>query len=130
MCEITEKLNTFSEQFIGYKMVVRFNNKLYSPYTGIQYKVGPVPVLTTKPKKYKVYFSSINFNDIHAEKRLTAVFINKEDALESLERNRSFMDKNDKLELIKMTIGGNLYTGYFGSDEVILGDRILKIEKI
>lgn len=55
MCKIIDKIDL--KTFTGYKVALKINDKLYSPATMVEYKVGEVP----KPKVDRVDLPTSDF---------------------------------------------------------------------
>lgn len=141
MCKIKEKSEL--KEVNGYKVVITDKHgHHYSPYTGIRYKVGPVPELK-RIGKYAVWEGSgqylmkgSEYNDMQSSYRLSGIFEKCNNAIlpillrvyDDSRHNSIFKDNGCKLNIVKMKISGNLYRGEFCGNAIILGDTITEIK--
>jgi len=121
----------------GYKLAYEINDSFYSPYTGVQYRVGKVHA-TNKVLKEANSISTgrflSEFDDYEPQMTgKTAVFLKKEDAKKEL----LILNDTSKYSIIvinvvmlKMKISGNLLDAKFKEARTIAGDSIESIEKI
>lgn len=145
MCNITNSY-TESKTFTGYKIVVRVGKRMYSPFTGIEYKKGEIPhsnisyniiddsVKTIK--KWALLMESISYKSGYSKK--TSVIETHDDVswlFRELHCKPAIMKLHPSpLEIVKMTISGDLHysrgcwagNGY----KAITGNHIDKIEII
>jgi hypothetical protein len=125
MCKLTET-SYDQKTFTGYKLViVDVDGKFYSPSTGIQYKEGPIPVIS-EVQRDDITLPFVNpfeypfiFNEKYTG--FTSVFANKDDA----ERVRLALGY-DSIKTIEMTLSGNLTYSHF-EGPCIAGKFINKI---
>lgn len=141
MCEINEK--TKLKNFTGYKLVITDKHgHHYSPYTGVRYQPGPVPELK-KIGKYAVWQGADQYirkdgeyNYVQSDHRLSGVFERCDNAVSSVLRrvyfdanqSSNFINDECKINIVKMTISGDLYKGEFCDNAIILGNFILKVK--
>jgi hypothetical protein len=138
MCEIIKQLS--KKTSIGYKVVLRKNGKLYSPYTGLEYVIGKVPEL--KHNDYKnASFEDANeifggysyFNSLQSKEKLTAVFvsINGAKKLKMLINYSSrHFPKDGYFDIVKMKLSGSIFKGTYEGYDIELGNEILTIKDI
>jgi hypothetical protein len=137
MCILIDRFEE-EEEFTGWKVAVlnKKTGKLYSPATGMLYKIGPVKMIKVS-KAMTTYFNH-NFNTRDLTKSdhcrfirkeyfgKTSVFVEKEDALKLLSGLNNWHNKcseNYCFVLIKMTLSGKLWNaviGRYGYGEMIL----------
>jgi hypothetical protein len=134
MCENINKIEQSTA--IGYKIVITSPNGLhYSPFTGIQYKVGPVPKYNRKYGAYKHKANDdIRWSDKQFDLRLTGVFETYNDAKNLDHAVVALCDvpKWFKRNMIRMQLSGNIHTGTVcgGSVEIMLGNHIDAMEVV
>jgi hypothetical protein len=135
MCEVYDKLN--SESYKGYKVVLTdTNGNHFSPYTGIQYKIGQVPKFNSIGNlsvqlcvAHAILNKEGSWNRLQESERLTAVFKNIEDAVDCLDKISEITFGSAKRNILQMVLGGDLYQGSFLSEyDVILGNVIESME--
>jgi hypothetical protein len=146
MCKIYKRY-TNSKTFTGYKVVVRVGKRIYSPFTGIEYKKGNIPHVNIKcvitddngpitERKWALLMDSVLYRPDYDNK--TSVIIRRKDA-EWLLRQFCYKPWIMKLspcplEIVEMTISGDLHNsdGCWGGGfyNAITGSNIVKIKKI
>jgi hypothetical protein len=136
MCNIIAK--SLKQNIIGYKVALKINNKFYSPVTGIEYKIGNVEIPTKYGEnniKDDLYMNDVlNPNDFAHDPAYagkTAIFEVEQDGLYKLDewKGRLSQKLSNKLQLIRMALSGDLYTGDYGLSSVYLGTAIDSIEE-
>jgi|WetSurMetagenome_2_1015567.scaffolds.fasta_scaffold154645_5 hypothetical protein len=138
MCKLTTPY-TKSDTFTGYKLVLKINNKLYSPATGIEYKIGKVP----KPRKAieetkDPYFADVlDKNDccyIAKYKGFTSLFCNEMDCHTFTNAMKGRNKASEYFTIVKMTITNTLFNGNYdntiNNTQIIAGKEILAIEEL
>jgi len=130
MCKITTPYKK-SKNFTGFKSVVVKNKKLYSPVTGIEYKVGAVPEIDAIGKYAEpIYLNVLEKNSDLYEPKMkekTGVF---QDII------KTEIYRSNSTKVAKMTISGDLYNGIIQNiagtttAKVIVGNHIDEIELI
>lgn len=145
MCYNIESNNLKS--VTGYKFVITdTHGHHYSPFTGIRYKVGPVPTVDNKHKyKYRIYgsnsfgvpitsYHSWNYNYTQFKYKLTAVIKTQQEALckcnKFIDNYYKIIGDRYKFNIIKMTLSGDIYDGLFDSTKVYLGNHIDSISVV
>ncbi len=128
MCKLTKKSKRKS--FTGYKSVVKVGKKFYSPVTGMEYKVGPVPKIRRIGKH--VLPDYVNVLDPGAA-AYNPKMVGKTGVFENPALPRELFRTNT---LVKMTITGDLYEGYVETGggmnlgDLIAGTHIAKIKEV
>ena len=135
-----KKLKIKLTSYTGYKYVIVINGKYYSPTTGIKYKVGKVPVLTSNMKLEIHGGNSINQYLSPTSKYNSKNYNGNTSVFKSLKKCE---DECKGKDIIKMTISGNLkkakHSLTLGNikdihksriSNVIIGNHIDKIELI
>lgn len=130
MCQLTIPYKK-AKIFTGYKMVLKRNNRYYSPYTGLVYYPRKIPIM----KKYRTntidgFLSKGVLNEVGRfyEKKMegkTGVFITKSAA----ENFREQTDDTDCV-LLKITIKGGLIRGIFANSSIIAGEYIESVKEL
>ena len=141
MCKIDIDSKVEEVEFTGYKVVIKKGNHYYSPATGIEYTLGSVKVPKKKGKNITSYFINVLDRKMSCYNPLmtgrTAVFKNYNAAyfllqqipnLQDAVTKYNFYDKK-KLEIVKMTIRGNLKKGSYLESSVVVGTEIRSIKK-
>lgn len=96
----------------GYKWVIKRNNKYYSPATGLEYKIGAVPMLedmlSQKVIGYEKYCNYAEGNMFHSPNYdgHTAIFKTYKCAYKHI----NYSTKYNNILLVKMTISKNIKT--------------------
>ena len=130
MCKITGKYNR--KTYTGYKSVVKIGKKLYSPVTGMEYKVGPVPKIRTIGQYARPqYINVLDKNMLAYDSRMvgkTGVF-----------KERARAEYHYGISggaTIEMTISGDLHQGFISNmvgrslGDLIVGNHIDKIVEL
>ena len=129
MCLFKEKYDE-SDTFTGYKVATKINGKYYSPYTGVEYKVGPVtPVIIGDKRLPNAVFPIIYLQPNKDMYGYTAVFMASDDDHYLMEPDDEDPDIENRV-MLKMTISDTLYNGTVNIRKVILGKYIKSIEEI
>jgi ribosomal protein L10 len=140
MCELRTDF-TKDIQYTGYKVVVKQNEKYFSPATGVEY----IESVNVPRPKYQKRLAMVFSNNILSKTGgrfkenffgKTAVFVYSTDAWDL----KDGIDKNQKsysepilpieTAVVKMTLSKNLMEGYYGDAEIIAGEFIEKIEEL
>ena len=129
MCDIVKRCG--KKQATGYKVAVQVGNRFYSIHSGIQYKVGPIPVMNKielyEKKEKSIYaVKGISWESLMVGR--TGVLINKPCAdvlCKTLKGKDSF-----KFVILEMTITGNMYYAQMGVWNTIIGKEIVSIKKV
>jgi len=136
MCKILDKYKE-SKTFTGYKIVARVGKRIYSPFTGIEYKKGKIPFIEMPQftrNKWAKLSGNLAYRDNYAKRTSVIVDINTAAMLKT-EFSYAF---DDELEIVKMTLSKDLHRskGYWGDVstdidyEAITGSYIDKIETL
>jgi hypothetical protein len=138
MCTIGKKSKR--KTFTGYKVVVTDHlGNHYSPYTGIMYCKGEVPILENIGQNAVKFLTGRRllaemkpFNQDHFNLCLTAVYMSEKDARNEADdiMTRDEIPPNLKRNFLEMTLSGDLYKGDFEGTPVILGNYIDSIKLI
>ena len=132
MCEIYGKLKR--KTATGYKIAVEKSGKFYSPFTGIRYDTGRVPVAETA-RKFAIFLAPkrrldgwAHYNPKMAGK--TGIITRLGDAKPVLQ---GFKDNyghilGSRFVLLKMKISGDLHAGNYDFLDIIVGNTIESIE--
>lgn len=119
------------EEFVGYKLVEKWNLNYYSIVTGLfRYKPGKI-----KHSSYSgLHQKNENSYNVELHNRL-CVFSNKKDALESLISYKDIADYETNLVILEIKISGNLKSAKFSNISVkdipvIIGDTIESVREI
>lgn len=142
MCKIVDKF-TDSETATGYKVVIVDKyGKYYSPFTGIRYKIGkiPVPKIVISNNKYGFLQTQCNNKYINPNwktngiawnagmKNKTGILLNIKDAIRCC---KNWDSPNDtKMAVLEMTISGDLYYATFADNDTVIGNTIESFKKI
>lgn len=142
MCQINSPYKD-SLTFTGYKVIIKVGKRVYSPFTGIEYKKGLIPFVEVEndyqiPKKWAILSTGIYRRNDYSHK--TSVIRSYEEAhclLVKLKNSYQVRESKVKWELfkiVKMTISGNLHRSngaWNGLDYyAITGENIVKVENI
>lgn len=146
MCEVLK--TTKRKKVAGYKLVIKKNDKYYSPMTGIEYMSNKkiTPVVTAEDySKYKHNRASSEFlaefswllkgkilESLFSKtmKGKTAIFKTKTDL------HLRYPEIDENLTIVKMTLSNNICEGYYRagwhgtSVKVFMGEFIESIEEI
>lgn len=127
------------KHFTGYKLALKIGDKLYSPFTGMEYKPGKVKVMKRKVSKTssRLFPSPFGMFALNWKyEGLTAVFNNMFD-IERVVRSWKEAelirpDSKDKIVVVQMKIGGTMYLGQQGSPFIHchLGSEILEVTEL
>lgn len=116
-------------QFTGYKIARLIEGKLYSPFSGVEYKIGNISTKVDKSKSYlSLYSNVIDGYTFYNEsfKGFTAVFMRRKDAKKSV--IHTYLGSVN----LRMTISKDLHlceANMFGNrPRLIAGRRIDEIE--
>ena len=128
MCKITKKSR--KKSFTGYKSVLVINDKYYSPVTGMEIKIGPIPIITHRQNHANRDYVNVFDESIGAHepkmKGMTGVFIEQERAQHHFPADT----------ILKICISGNLHHGHIQTcgnhnvGNVIIGNHIDKITQL
>ena len=125
MCKVTTPYKK-STTFTGYKCVIEYFGKIYSPVTGLEYKVGPVPIIKKRRKHaHPVFVNVLDPKEKAYEPKMkgkTGVFTRLELAI-----NHYGSTTN---EIVKMTISGDLHNGIISFSPIVVGNHIDSISEI
>jgi hypothetical protein len=135
MCTLTDNINNIYT-VRGYKIVLKIEDKYFSPTTGIEYKVGQVTIPTYQNNIIGDISSeildkrSIAYNE-HMVGR-TCVLLDHEDAKNILEywKGSCKIEYLDNLIIVSMAIGDELMFGGYGVKNVVGGKYIYGIDEI
>lgn len=147
MCNITKEYKPGYHAQVGYKVAVQKpDGKYYSPFTGVEYKVGKVaqPDYNKDVEKIPIVCDVIggkNNNSFYQDRYVgcTAIFINKSEAVENMIGLKHRLDDRGipiKLVMLEFKLSGIKYKGTyeFGEDiisaPVFMGTRISSMKKI
>jgi hypothetical protein len=123
------------KEFTGYKLVItNEKGEYFSPYTGIQYKVGPVPKFIESQKNNDYAVNCLFYSKLQEKYQLTGVLKELDtkfyDNIDGLISNYELPTKC-KRSIIKMKLTGDIYSGDFlGHNDIMLGNYIESIELI
>ena len=136
MCNLTDKIK--DKTFTVYKVAREVDGRYYSPATGIEYTVGPVPVpkkqgsLSVQSGQRGLFFfknvldpAEAYFNPNMIGR--TAGFIHPWDAQKEITHLKSYVF-NVKFVILKMILSEDLMRGHYGGDPVVAGKHIDEIE--
>ena len=157
MCKLLGKYID-SEEYVGYKVATECDGRYFSPATGVEYKVGPVPKLTNETERNTeaIYGFNPSFKDfmtLHSRRFFSSIFNGKTAVIKKeSDAKKLFADVKLGLEphsavklyleshspynivLLKMKISGDLYEGETSLScddaEVIAGNTIVSFEKV
>jgi len=150
MCEVLYRSDEIT--FIGYKIVIKFEGKFYSAFTGIRYRRGPVPKLPKfgiceeKIEKFTDNGTIMNtlgivsggcHSELMAENNLTAVYKTYREANEEIRqyqgKKRMYFRKKDDIDfvILEIELDGDLYEGRYNNNiRVMLGNNIVNYKEI
>ena len=138
MCQNLEKVK--KTEVTVYKVVAvkknRRKDNMYSPFNGMEYKEGKVPVIKKKRKCARAGFGgnyhnprNINFTVLMVGK--TSGFSRRCDAKEFLDDQKTRMYNYDfELRLAKLVLSGDIAKGYFCTRNVYAGSFIKSVKLI
>jgi len=130
MCTVTSPYKE-SKTFTGYKCVIKRNEKIYSPVTGLEYKVGPVPKIKKKGRyANRCYGHVMNPSSPAYDPNM----VGKTGLFDSA--NIAILRYGlTSTAVVKMTISGDLHNGVLNGtpgcppeEHVIVGNHIDKIK--
>ena len=119
------------KSFVGYKLAHKKNLNYYSIVTGhFRYKSGKIDKSSYSElyKKYSEYFNERLNNRL-------SIFVNKEDAVKSLEEFKSLSDRDCELVLLEIKISGELEKAKITNKavkdkDVIIGNIIDNVKEL
>ena len=147
MCKVL--LSCKYKQATGYKVAIKIGNQYFSPATGVEYKVGkvPIPDYCVRLSSHFTYdFEGLNLSDekliynrpsFYSRRMVgkTAVFHKLTDTLKSQilylanAVHRGAKTTRCNVVILKMTITEELTHGLYDSRPVILGKKIKAIKE-
>jgi hypothetical protein len=135
MCKIFEPIED-KKSVTGYKIVItdKYGHH-YSPYTGVRYKKGLIPIVKNKLSNALNDGSifdilqpySMFYNKNYAG--MTAVIISKYNAKIELQRFR-ISSPLYNFTLLEMTLSGDLHYGEYSKMQTYIGRNIISFKKI
>jgi hypothetical protein len=137
MCKILRSVQSNIKTVTGYKfVVVDKHGHYYSPYTGLRYKKGNVPIVKI-PLQHSLAYRGVIWDvlDTYYQfynkdyKGLTGIIINKGEAIKEL-HHFEYIFPNDKFALLEMTLSGNLHMGKYCNMYTYVGNHIDSFKKI
>lgn len=127
MCDLIYKCD--EEEVTGYKVAVKIDDKYFSPATGLEYKVGPIPLQFKYQKHVADFVNVLDENNECYNTNMTGrtcVFRDLESAKHKQNKWYSFYE----LIILKMTISNDLLSGYYSTSEVYGGKNIVSMEEL
>lgn len=131
MCKIIGE--TKRKSVTGYKAVLRIGKNIYSPATGLKYIVG-MRIPKMKKKRKLAEYSWVDFLNVNSDtyspkmQGRTAIFKNLKDIKNHPNFETAIL--NGTYEVVKMTLGGEIFEGTYASKPTFVGSEILEIQTI
>ena len=131
MCYIVNKHKGI-KPVTGYKVVIQVGKRYYSPFSGLQYKKGKVPIVEYKRiRKSKHSIKGLVWENLMRGR--TGVILGKSKAVNYFhdQSNKQFSNpSNGKWAILEMTIKGSMWDAEFMDKLTVIGKEIVSFRKI
>ena len=137
MCKLIRK--TKRKSFTGYKIALKIGGKYYSPFSGITYKPGPVPV-ARKPRKYAFNGHVLNpgeyfyLESFHGKTQVCKTLVITKGNMKIMANDfGKQLNKNlykQPLVILEMKISGEIWESHWAGDSTFAGTHIDSMEEV